>query len=65
MEIKHASRCEDTEWQEIKSQDIGGFRIHTYGNQWIISQKEENTDKATQLLIQGVQCRWNKEWRDD
>ena len=33
MEIKHASRCEDTEWQEIKSQDIGGFRIHTYGNQ--------------------------------
>ena len=63
MEIKCVSRCK--EWQEIKSQDIGGFRVYTYGNQWIISQKEENTDKATQLLIWGVQCRWNKEWRGD
>jgi len=33
MGIKCASRCEDIEWQEIKSQGIGGFRVYTYGNQ--------------------------------
>jgi len=30
--IKHASRHENKEWQEIKSQSTSGLRMHTHRN---------------------------------
>ena len=54
VEIEHTSKSKDKEWQELKSENIGGFQMHTYRNRQTTSQEQENTDKTTQLPIQSI-----------
>ena len=61
--IKCASRHKNKEWQENQDEDIGGLWMHIYRNRQAIGQEQKNSNKANKLLIQSIQCRWNKEQR--
>jgi len=49
--IKCASKSKDKEWQELESESIGGFWMHTYRDRQTTGQGQEDTDKTNQLLI--------------
>jgi len=61
MGIKHVSNSKDEEWQELESESIGGFWMHTYRDKQTTGQEQKNIDETNQLLIQSFQCRQNKE----